>query len=90
MLKWNKAGLLISADQMMTKHGQIIMEMADEIRDLNQQIERLRWPIMKIEKAITNEGKMPLHHREVMKRHRQEWKTLHNAIDEAIKAVHHG
>lgn len=60
----------------------LMIEAADEI-------ERLREAIIKIEKAITDEGKMPSYHRQVVKRHRQEWKTLHNAIDEAIKAVHH-
>jgi SPX domain protein involved in polyphosphate accumulation len=59
----------------------ICHEAADEI-------ERLRAAIQKIEQAIVEEGKMPPYHRSVMKRHRMEWGTLHNAIDEAIKAIH--
>jgi SPX domain protein involved in polyphosphate accumulation len=54
------------------------------------EIERLRAAIQKIEQAIVDEGKMPPYHRAVMKRHRMEWGTLHNAIDEAIKAIHNG
>jgi hypothetical protein len=54
------------------------------------EIERLRAAIQKIEQAIVEEGKMPPYHRSVMKRHRMEWGTLHNAIDEAIEAVRNG
>ena len=58
--------------------------------DAADEIERLRAAIQKIEQAIVEEGKMPPYHRAVMKRHRMEWGTLHNAIDEAIKAIHNG
>lgn len=49
---------------------------------------RLRKALRKIENAIIEEGKMPSYHKAVMARHRLEWGTLHNAIDDAIKALH--
>lgn len=49
---------------------------------------RLRKALKKIENAIIEEGKMPSYHNAVMKRHRMEWGTLHNAIDEALEALH--
>ena len=60
----------------------------EELHRAADEIERLRAAIQKIEQAIVEEGKMPPYHRSVMKRHRMEWGTLHNAIDEAIKAIH--
>lgn len=60
----------------------------DEIEYLQSENERLRSAISKIEQAIVEEGKMPTYHRAVMKRHRMEWGTLHNAIDKAIEALH--
>jgi|694.fasta_scaffold27312_14 hypothetical protein len=56
--------------------------------DAADEIQRLRAAIQKIEQAIVEEGKMPSYHKQVMTRHRMEWGTLHNAIDEAIKAIH--
>lgn len=55
---------------------------------LSTEVERLRSVIGRIEQAIVDEGKMPPYHRAVMKRHRMEWGTLHNAIDKAIEALH--
>lgn len=52
------------------------------------EIERLRSAINKIEQAIVNEGKVPVHHRKIMKRHIKEWPTLHVAIGEAIGEIH--
>ena len=63
---------------------------ADKNFTANEEIEHLRNAIIRIEKAITDEGKVPSYHRATMKRHRKEWKTLHTAIDEAIKAVYRG
>jgi hypothetical protein len=40
MLKWTEAGLLISADQLLTDHGLVICQMSDEIQRLNQE---LKW-----------------------------------------------
>ena len=54
-----------------------------QYRELARAVER-------IEKAIVEEGKMPEYHKAVMKRHRDEWGTLHNAIDNAIKVLHKG
>ena len=48
---------------------------------------KLRKAISDIKKAITEEEKMPAYHRSVMARHREEWGTLHNEIDKAIKAL---
>jgi len=60
----------------------------DEVEYLQEENERLRNALGKIEQAIVDEGKMPSYHRAVMKRHRQEWGTLHNAIDAALKVLH--
>lgn len=60
----------------------------DDLNASADEIERLRAAISKIEQAIVDEGKMPPYHRAVMKRHRMEWGTLHNAIDKAIEALH--
>ena len=38
-----------------------------------------------LRKAIMDEGSHPLHHRQVMARHRKEWAVLWKAIDELIK-----
>lgn len=46
--------------------------------------------VERIEQAIIDEGKMPAYHKAVMARHRNEWGTLHNAIDDAIKVLHKG
>ncbi len=62
----------------------------EELHRAADEIERLRAAIQKIEQAIVDEGKMPPYHRSVMKRHRMEWGTLHNAIDEAINTVRNG
>ena len=51
------------------------------------EIERLRNAIIKIDRAIKDEGKVPSYHRAILKKHRGEWPTLHNAIDEAILVV---
>jgi hypothetical protein len=40
MLKWTEAGLLISADQLLTEHGLVICQMSDEIQRLNKE---LKW-----------------------------------------------
>lgn len=40
MLKWTEAGLLISADQLVTEHGLVICQMSEEIQRLNKE---LKW-----------------------------------------------
>lgn len=73
--------------------------MADEYTAMNQELQtslmraqeetaRLRRALEKIERAIIEEGKMPAYHKKVMERHRLEWGTLHNAIDDAIEVLH--
>jgi hypothetical protein len=59
-----------------------------DLDDAADEIERLRSAINKIEQAIVNEGKVPAHHRKIMKRHIKEWPTLHIAIGEAIGEIH--
>jgi hypothetical protein len=54
------------------------------------QYRELARAVESIERAIVEEGKMPEYHKSVMKRHRDEWGTLHNAIDNAIKVLHKG
>ena len=39
-----------------------------------------------LRKAIMDEGSHPLHHREVMARHRREWPVLWRAIDQLVAA----
>ena len=46
---------------------------------INSKIDALR-------EAILNEGSHPLHHRQVMARHRREWAVLWKAIDELLKS----
>ena len=65
-----------------------INELQISLMRSQEEVARLRKAIGKVEEAIIEEGKMPAYHKTVMKRHREEWGTLHNAIDDAIKALH--
>ncbi len=65
-----------------------INELQVSLMRSQEEVARLRKALQKIEDAIVEEGKMPSYHRAVMKRHRMEWGTLHNAIDDAIEALH--
>jgi hypothetical protein len=58
-----------------------------EYKDLAEEATELRNAIAGIQKAIQDEGKMPSYHRSVMKRHREEWGSLHLAIDKAVKLI---
>ena len=40
-----------------------------------------------LQKAIMDEGSHPLHHRQVMARHRKEWAVLWRAIDKLVKTT---
>jgi len=60
---------------------------SDEYKDLYKEATELRHAIAEIQKAIEEEGKMPSYHRSVMKRHREEWGSLHLAIDKAVKLI---
>jgi hypothetical protein len=60
---------------------------SDEYKDLSEEASELRKAIVGIQKAIQDEGKMPSYHRSVMKRHREEWGSLHLAIDKAVKLL---
>ena len=53
-----------------------------------EQIERgnmIDQKINALRKAILDEGFHPIHHRQVMARHRREWPVLWKAIDELVK-----
>jgi hypothetical protein len=53
-----------------------------------EQIERgnmIDHKINALRKAILDEGSHPIHHRQVMARHRREWAVLWKAIDELVK-----
>lgn len=65
-----------------------INELQVSLMRSQEEVARLRKAIQKIEDAIIEEGKMPSYHKTVMARHRMEWGTLHNAIDNAIEALH--
>jgi hypothetical protein len=65
-----------------------INELQVSLMRSQEEVVRLRKAIQKIEDAIIEEGKMPSYHKTVMARHRMEWGTLHNAIDNAIEALH--
>ncbi len=65
-----------------------INELQVSLMRSQEEVTRLRKALEKIEQAIIEEGKMPSYHKQVMARHRMEWGTLHNAIDDAIKALH--
>ena len=72
----------------MNEHQATINELQVSLMRSQEEVARLRKALQKVENAIIEEGKMPSYHRVVMKRHRMEWGTLHNAIDEALKVLH--
>lgn len=72
----------------MNEHQATINELQVSLMRSQEEVARLRKALQKVENAIIEEGKMPSYHRAVMKRHRMEWGTLHNAIDEALKVLH--
>ena len=45
--------------------------------------DRAAWAVVR---AIKQEGPQPRYHREVMARHRNEWPTLWEALDELMRA----
>lgn len=65
-----------------------INELQVSLMRSQEEVARLRKALQGIENAIVEEGKMPSYHKAVMKRHRMEWGTLHNAIDTALEALH--
>jgi hypothetical protein len=72
----------------MTEQQATINELQVSLMRSQEEVTRLRKALQKIEDAIVEEGKMPSYHKQVMTRHRMEWGTLHNAIDDALKALH--
>ena len=60
---------------------------SDEYKDLYKEATELRHAIVQIQKAIEDESKMPSYHRSVIERHREEWGSLHLAIDKAVKLI---
>ena len=73
---------------MTDEHSATINELQVSLMRAQEETMRLQRALQKIEKAITEEGKMPAYHKKVMDRHRLEWGTLHNAIDDAIEVLH--
>jgi hypothetical protein len=73
---------------MSDEHTSTINELQVSLMRSQEEVTRLRKALQKIEDAIVEEGKMPSYHKQVMTRHRMEWGTLHNAIDEALKVLH--
>ena len=59
-----------------------------EVTAKDAELERLRAVLEQLRKAIANKGPSPTHHQAVMKRHRQEWPTLWQAIDNLIGEHH--
>lgn len=82
------ARLWESYAQMRTGTREDLCDAADEIEVLRIANDRLRSALHKIEQVIIEENKMPEYHRVVIKRHREEWGSLHNAIDDALKVLH--
>ena len=72
----------------MNEQQATINELQISLMRSQEEVTRLRKALQKIEDAIVEEGKMPSYHKQVMERHRMEWGTLHNAIDDALKALH--
>jgi hypothetical protein len=78
----------LAKEKPMNEHQATINELQVSLMRSQEEVTRLRKALQKVENAIIEEGKMPSYHRAVMKRHRMEWGTLHNAIDEALKVLH--
>jgi predicted RNase H-like nuclease (RuvC/YqgF family) len=78
----------LAKEKPMNEHQATINELQVSLMRSQEEVARLRKALQKVENAIIEEGKMPSYHRAVMKRHRMEWGTLHNAIDEALKVLH--
>jgi hypothetical protein len=57
------------------------MSDAQKIRDDTENAAR------RIAEAIQNPGPVPAYHAEIMARHRREWPTLWQAIDELLSAI---
>lgn len=71
----------------MSEYDSTIRELQTSLMRAQEEIARLRKAIQKIENVIIEEKKMPLYHSRVIERHRLEWGSLHNAIDDAIKEI---
>ena len=50
----------------------------------NVEIERLKGKIAFLRKMVTDKGSHPEYHDEVLKRHRREWYSLWQAIDDLV------
>lgn len=83
---WNpyrrKVGKEVSEEQATINDLQVSLMRAQEEAD------RLRKAIQRIEEVVVEEAKLPRYHSGVIERHRLEWGSLHNAIEKAIEALH--
>lgn len=48
---------------------------------------RLKDALVRVHKAITVEGRSPRRHKQTMRRHRMEWPTLWEALDNLMKVI---
>lgn len=72
----------------MDEYTATINELQIQVMRVTEQRDALKKALQKIEHTIIEEGKMPSYHKSVMKRHREEWGSLHKAIDDAINVLH--
>lgn len=66
---------------------QVINDLQTSLMRVTEERDALKKGLQGIASAIVEEGKMPDYHRRVMKRHREEWGTLWNAIDKALDNI---
>ena len=55
MIKWTEAGLLISADQLVTEHGLVICQMSEEIQRLHEELKWWRDYCFQMYASLTDE-----------------------------------
>jgi hypothetical protein len=65
----------------------VVADLTGESVLLEHEIERLRSLLIGIQRAITEEGRSPAHHQQVMRRHRKEWPSLWKAINKAMEGI---
>lgn len=70
------------------KQEQQLVEAWVELFFLKKQNDEMKNAISSIIAAIEDKGAVPQYHNHVMRKHKEEWPTLWNAIDKAIKAYY--
>ena len=69
------------------EHTAINHDLQTSLMRSQEEVKKLRMAITQIENAVIEERKMPNYHNAVIKRHREEWGSLHNAIEKAINVL---